>query len=123
MLYPDPWFKKRHAKRRMLTPRLVGEIADAMPERGQVLIETDVKELAEDMWSLMQRPMWREVTDPAAPFAKMEIDTERQASVKRFGHAQFRKLYERTDRKSDAAATGATLAPPPPPPQPPIKPS
>lgn len=110
LLYPDPWFKKRHAKRRMLTPRLVGELADAVPERGQMLIETDVKDLADDMWTLMSGPHWREVTDPAAPFAKMEIETERQASVKKFGHPQFRRLYERTDKKS-LAATGAALAP------------
>lgn len=56
MHYPDPWFKKRHQKRRMMTPQLAQIIHNAltdgedlgdgssMASRGEVYIETDFGE-------------------------------------------------------------------------------
>ena len=87
----------------MLSPRLASEMADALLPGGQVLLETDVKELADDMWNIMAQPTFVEVTDPKAPFAALEIATERQTSVKRFGLPHFRKLFERTDKKNASA--------------------
>jgi tRNA G46 methylase TrmB len=46
ILYPDPWFKKRHAKRRMVTPELVRTIhkfLDGRPD-SEVYLETDFGE-------------------------------------------------------------------------------
>lgn len=46
ILYPDPWFKKRHAKRRMVTPELVRTIhgfLDDGPD-SEVYLETDFGE-------------------------------------------------------------------------------
>lgn len=61
-----------------------------------MLIETDVKELADDMWSLMAVPAFAEITDPKAPFAALDVSTERQVAVKRTGVPAFKKLFERT---------------------------
>ncbi len=41
ILFPDPWPKKRHAKHRLLKPRLVSLLADLLQENGEVVSATD----------------------------------------------------------------------------------
>ncbi|WP_088891809.1 hypothetical protein [Leptolyngbya ohadii] len=36
--FPDPWFKKRHQKRRVVQPELVAELAEFLPVGGLVRI-------------------------------------------------------------------------------------
>jgi tRNA (guanine-N7-)-methyltransferase len=45
--FPDPWWKKRHAKRLVISPGLVAEVARALAEGGELFIQTDVIERAE----------------------------------------------------------------------------
>lgn len=40
--FPDPWFKKRHFKRRILQPELVNNIALALDPGGELFIQSDV---------------------------------------------------------------------------------
>ncbi|KAK7350532.1 hypothetical protein VNO77_09250 [Canavalia gladiata] len=49
ILCPDPHFKKRHHKRRVLQNPLVGAIVDNLMPGGQVFIQSDVPEMALDM--------------------------------------------------------------------------
>ncbi len=41
VLFPDPWPKKRHAKHRLLKPRLVSLLGDLLQENGEVISATD----------------------------------------------------------------------------------
>lgn len=45
--FPDPWWKKRHAKRRVLTASLVQQIARVLRPGGELFVQTDVIERAE----------------------------------------------------------------------------
>jgi tRNA (guanine-N7-)-methyltransferase len=45
--FPDPWWKKRHHKRLLLTPDLVREIARVLRPGGELFVQTDVSERAE----------------------------------------------------------------------------
>lgn len=47
--FPDPWFKQRHNKRRVAQPELVTAIAKALPAGGEVLLQSDVEPVAQDM--------------------------------------------------------------------------
>ncbi|HEY9878311.1 MAG TPA: tRNA (guanosine(46)-N7)-methyltransferase TrmB [Leptolyngbyaceae cyanobacterium] len=47
--FPDPWFKKRHQKRRVVQPELVATLATYLPAGGEVVLQSDVKDVAEDM--------------------------------------------------------------------------
>lgn len=47
--FPDPWFKKRHQKRRVLQPELVSTIAEFLPSGGRLVVQSDVEEVAVDM--------------------------------------------------------------------------
>jgi tRNA (guanine-N7-)-methyltransferase len=40
--FPDPWFKKKHAKRRMVTSELVATVVSKLTEGGRVFVQTDV---------------------------------------------------------------------------------
>ena len=47
--FPDPWFKKRHQKRRVVQPELVAVLAEVMPTDGWVWLQSDIKEVCEEM--------------------------------------------------------------------------
>ncbi|GAM28387.1 hypothetical protein SAMD00019534_115630 [Acytostelium subglobosum LB1] len=49
ILFPDPWYKKKHAKRRVVNATFVNEIAMVTPVGAKVYIISDVQELYEDM--------------------------------------------------------------------------
>lgn len=75
----DPWFKKRHAKRRMVNPPLVEEIFRALSraaedgdcEKQRVFIQSDVEEVAIEM---------RDFFDEHSGFRRLG-ETERLACV------------------------------------------
>ncbi len=47
--FPDPWFKKKHHKRRIIQPQLIQKISRLMANGGFISIKTDVEELFEYM--------------------------------------------------------------------------
>lgn len=47
--FPDPWFKKRHNKRRVVQPELVELLVDYLDLGGQVFIQSDIEEVAREM--------------------------------------------------------------------------
>src|SRR4051812_12449770 len=50
--FPDPWFKKKHAKRRMVNAELVQTVTDKLAPGGEIFIQTDIEGLAEEMFEL-----------------------------------------------------------------------
>ena len=46
--FPDPWWKKRHGKRRVIGEGLLAELGRLMAPRAELLIQTDVEERAEE---------------------------------------------------------------------------
>lgn len=47
--FPDPWFKKRHQKRRVVQPELVAVLAALMPVSGWVWLQSDIEEVCVEM--------------------------------------------------------------------------
>ena len=47
--FPDPWFKKRHQKRRVIQPDLINILSTTMQKGSLIFIKTDVKELFDYM--------------------------------------------------------------------------
>lgn len=47
--FPDPQFKKKHKKRRMVQPPLVAAIAQYLEPGARVFIQSDVEEVAVEM--------------------------------------------------------------------------
>ena len=47
--FPDPWFKKRHSKRRVIQPDFISILSNSMQKESLIFIKTDVKDLFEYM--------------------------------------------------------------------------
>jgi len=47
--FPDPWFKKKHHKRRVIQPRLINLLSNSMKKGSLIYIKTDVRELFDHM--------------------------------------------------------------------------
>ena len=47
--FPDPWFKRKHFKRRVLKTNLLNSIAKSMSEDGEIFIQSDIFKLIEYM--------------------------------------------------------------------------
>tara|TARA_B100000989_G_C19494088_1_gene451153 strand:+ start:598 stop:1227 length:630 start_codon:yes stop_codon:yes gene_type:complete len=47
--FPDPWFKKRHHKRRVVQPELINILSNYMQKGSLIFVKTDVKDLFDYM--------------------------------------------------------------------------
>ena len=47
--FPDPWFKKRHYKRRVVQPEFINTLSNSLPKGSLIFIKTDVKDLFDYM--------------------------------------------------------------------------
>ena len=43
--FPDPWFKKKHHKRRVIQPELINFLSNSMKKGSLIFVKTDVREL------------------------------------------------------------------------------
>jgi tRNA (guanine-N7-)-methyltransferase len=56
LFFPDPWPKKRHHKRRILSPAFVALLAQAIPAGGIFHAATDWEPYAEQMLAVLETP-------------------------------------------------------------------
>lgn len=92
--FPDPWFKRKHQKRRVVQPELIEALADALAPGGVVFIQSDVEEVAVEMRDRLaahsaftcQHDGWLS-TNP------LPIPTERETSTMERGEAVFRSVF------------------------------
>lgn len=89
--FPDPWFKKKHAKRRMVNAEMAETLAAKLAGGGRVFIQTDIEFLAEEMFEIF-RGNARFVEEPtdANPFP---VKTEREVSVAERSLPIFRTMF------------------------------
>ena len=52
--FPDPWFKRKHIKRRVLQTTLLHSIARYMSKDGELFIQSDIINLIESMTSVIE---------------------------------------------------------------------
>jgi tRNA (guanine-N7-)-methyltransferase len=91
--FPDPWFKRKHQKRRVVQSALVAELAEFLVGGGTVFIQSDVEIVALEMRDRFeQHPAFEQQGDwlPANPFP---VATEREGSTLERGEAVYRALF------------------------------
>lgn len=77
--FPDPWFKKKHAKRRMVNEEMVDTIAKHLAPNGRVFVQTDIEFLADEMFALFRADeRFAESPTDTNPFP---VKTEREKAV------------------------------------------
>ena len=98
--FPDPWFKKRHHKRRVLQPSLLLAIAGALTEGGAFFLQSDVLAVIEPMVALSDAAgCFVRPDGDARPWLTsnpLPVPTEREAHVLSQGLPVYRVLYRRT---------------------------
>ena len=52
--FPDPWFKRRHRKRRLVDPELVETLYRKLRPSGELFFQSDVYELALDALAVLE---------------------------------------------------------------------
>ena len=93
--FPDPWFKKKHAKRRMVNAELVETIIKHLAVGGRIFVQTDIEFLAEEMFELFRRrENLRETPLTENPFP---VKTEREKAVEEKDLPVFRTMFVKTD--------------------------
>ena len=53
--FPDPWFKRKHFKRRVLKTNLLNSIAKSMSQDGEIFIQSDIFKLIEYMTNMIDK--------------------------------------------------------------------
>ncbi len=102
--FPDPWFKKRHQKRRVVQPELVEAISRALIPGGTVFLQSDVKAVAVDMTAQFAahsafRHAAQDPQHPPTPEDNwlatnpLPVPTEREVSTLARGEAIYRSLF------------------------------
>ncbi|PYT01524.1 MAG: tRNA (guanosine(46)-N7)-methyltransferase TrmB [Acidobacteria bacterium] len=94
--FPDPWFKKRHAKRRMVNEEMVETIASHLTPNGRVFVQTDIESLGEEMFELFRNDArFTEIAIDANPFP---VKTERERAVEDKGLPVYRAMFVQSAR-------------------------
>jgi len=94
--FPDPWFKKKHAKRRMVNAELVDVVVGKLAPHGRIFVQTDIEPLAEEMFELFRadgRLFEEPVTENPFP-----VKTERERSVEDKELPVFRTIFQRVSK-------------------------
>jgi tRNA (guanine-N7-)-methyltransferase len=97
--FPDPWFKSRQHKRRVIGAGLIAEIGRALVPGGELYVMTDIFDLALDAMAALEaselfrsaRGAWTFATDnPYGAKSRRERQCEQE------GARVWRLLYQRT---------------------------
>ncbi len=94
--FPDPWFKKKHAKRRMVNAELVETIVRHLAGNGRIFVQTDIEFLTEEMFDLFRENKdLREILIKENPFP---VKTEREKAVVEKDLPVFRKMFGKVEK-------------------------
>jgi tRNA (guanine-N7-)-methyltransferase len=96
--FPDPWWKKRHHKRRVFTPEFVSEVARVLAPGGRLLAATDVPEYAAVVAELVPaHTALRPLRPPPEHEPAHDLDylTNYERKFRKQGKAVHRLAFER----------------------------
>lgn len=98
--FPDPWFKKRQAKRRVVQPELVDVLAAYLVDGGEVFLQSDVEAVAVEMCDRFAEhaAFHKQGTDTWLATNPLPVPTERELSTLSRGEPVYRALFVRRQR-------------------------
>jgi tRNA (guanine-N7-)-methyltransferase len=94
--FPDPWWKKRHKKRRVFTEELVAQIDRALEPGGELRVASDVEEYFVFIQTLIAaNPRFREVPVPEqiGPESQLDSMTNFERKYRLEGRPIYRAHY------------------------------
>jgi tRNA (guanine-N7-)-methyltransferase len=99
--FPDPWFKTRQHKRRVIGPELMDEIGRALAPDGELFVQTDIFDLALEAMSALEAMAPTRFTNARAPWSFLPANpyrakSRRERQCEGDGSAIWRLLYRKT---------------------------
>lgn len=95
--YPDPCFKLRHAKRRVVQPELVEQLAAYLPLGAEIFLQSDLEWVAQEMLDRFgASPLLTVTTDYWLPENPLGLPTERETATLNKGLPVFRRILQKT---------------------------
>ena len=92
--YPDPCFKTRHAKRRIVQTELVNDIAQYLPIGGEVFLQSDLEWVAQEMCDKFgEHPSFSRTQSEWLEPNPLGIPTERETATLSRGLPVHRAIY------------------------------
>lgn len=95
--FPDPWFKKRHQKRRVVQPDLVDILARHTPDTTVFFLQSDVEEVATEMREKFLEHERFELTHDSFWLSEniFSVPTEREIATQNKGEPVYRALFRK----------------------------
>ncbi|BAZ67257.1 MAG: tRNA (guanosine(46)-N7)-methyltransferase TrmB [Pelatocladus maniniholoensis HA4357-MV3] len=95
--FPDPWFKNRHAKRRVVQPELVAELSDYLIPGGMVFLQSDVEFVATQMCDRFaaHSSFQRQGSGEWLAENPLPVSTEREIATQKKGEPVYRAVFTR----------------------------
>jgi tRNA (guanine-N7-)-methyltransferase len=94
--YPDPCFKNRHAKRRIVQPELVTDLARYLPSGGEVFLQSDLEWVAQAMCDrFSENPAFERTQADWLEPNPLGVPTEREVATLSKGLPVYRAIYQR----------------------------
>lgn len=106
LFFPDPWPKRRHHKRRILTPVFAALIGGKLKPGGHFHMATDWEDYARQMMEVMSAvPGFANAAGPGqfSPRPESRPLTKFERRGQRLGHGIWDLVFVREDRPSDDA--------------------
>ena len=105
LLFPDPWHKKRHHKRRLIQPAFVALLAARMKPGAYLHVATDWQDYAEHILAtLTHEPALANTCESYASRCEQRPLTKFESRGLRLGHEVWDLVFRR--RENDAPHTG-----------------
>lgn len=96
VLFPDPWPKKRHHKRRLITSDVVAAMNRTLVPGGRLLVKTDHEDYAEVISEVLQGAVGFSALDPEEAFAGLP-ETGFEQKYRKQGRPIFPFALQKTD--------------------------
>jgi tRNA (guanine-N7-)-methyltransferase len=104
--FPDPWWKKRHKKRRVFSAELVASVVRVLEPAGALHVATDVQEYFGVITALLAaEPLLRE--QPVPPMKEPEHDLDYLTNFERKFRIEGRDIYRASYMKPPAGEATA----------------
>jgi tRNA (guanine-N7-)-methyltransferase len=96
--FPDPWFKRKHQKRRVVQPEMVSTLAEFMSPDAIVFLQSDILDVAKQMVDrFAESPHFIQDSSEWLAENPMPVPTERELMVQLFGDPIYRSIFRRSE--------------------------
>ena len=93
--FPDPWFKKRHYKRRVIQPEFINILSNSMQKGSMIFIKTDVKDLFEYMdCTILSNFNFKKIDKKDFNYSASFNPTKFQTNREKYVHANKMDIFE-----------------------------